>query len=558
MNEALLRNANHLLGQGRQREALDYYERFLAAEPGVAEAWHNRGSALAQLKSFGEAVASYDRALALRPDSAQTWNNRAHALVEEKRYAEAARDYEKALALDPEFPFARGYRLAAKLWCCDWAGLEEEKAKIAAGLAHGARVIHPFAEVMLATDPEAQAQAARIWMLGRYGAPVPLWRGAIYRHDKMRVAYLSADFRRHPVAYLMAEVFEAHDRAQFAILGVSFGPDDKSDIRARLAAGFDRFVDARGASDLEIATLLRQNEIDIAVDLMGLTADSRSGIFAHRPAPVQVNYLGFPGTMAAPFIDYILADRIVIPDMERDHYREKVVYLPHSYMACDSRRPIAAPKWTRADVGLPDSGLVFASFNNPYKIQPQMFAIWMRLVTSVEGSVLWLSAADADGAENLRREAAVRGVDPERLVFAPHLESHAEHLARIALADLFLDTIPFNAHTTANDALWAGLPVLTCAGTTFAGRVAASLLQAAGLPELITHSLGEYEAVALKLARDRDALAGVRARLAAKRKTAPLFDTARFTLHLESAYRRMVESRRSSAPPVGFAVESVA
>ena len=401
-------------------------------------------------------------------------------------------------------------------------------------------------------------RAARIWMAGRHGTPAPLWRGERYGHERIRVAYLSGDFHTHPVSILMAGVFEHHDRDRFETVGVSFGPDEGSDMRTRIARAFDSFVDARNWSDYEIAGFLRERETDVAIDLMGLTADCRSGILAYRPAPVQVNYLGFPGTMAVPYMDYILVDRIVVPEEEHVHFSEKPVYLPDCYMANDSKRRIAPTRPVRADAGLPEAGFVFASFNNSYKFSPEIFDVWMRLLVAVEGSVLWLAEAAAPASANLRREAAARGVAPERLIFAPYLESVEAHLARLALADLFLDTLPCNAHTTAADALWAGLSVLTCAGTTFAGRVAASLLHAAGLPELVTHSIADYEALALRLARDPGALQGLRAKLARNRESSVLFDTARFTRNLEAAYREMVERRARGAPMESFTAESAA
>jgi protein O-GlcNAc transferase len=542
MNDTLLRNANSLLAHGRQREALSFFERYLESNPESAEAWHNRAVAFAQLKRGSDALLSYDRALALRPDSAQTWNARGNILFEERRYAEAPADYGRALALNPDAPYARGYRLLAKLWCCDWSGLDEEWAAISAGLARGKRVIQPFGSLMVSGDPSELANAARIWMAGRHGAPAPLWRGESYRHDRYRIAYLSGDLREHPVAHLMAGVFEQHDRDRFEITAVSFGADDGSEIRGRIARAAEIFIDARGLNDFDIASLLREHEIDIAVDLMGLTADCRGGILKPRPAPVQVNYLGFPGTMSSAHMNYLIADRVVLPENERHHYSEKIVYLPDSYMANDSRRRISESKPGRAEVGLPEGGFVFCSFNNAYKFRPEIFAIWMRLLTAVEASVLWLPEANEAARANLVREAGARGVARDRLVFAPYVESQADHLARLAVADLFLDTLPCNAHSTACDALWAGLPLLTCSGTTFPGRVAASLLHAVGLPELIAKSLQEYEAMALHLARDHAELGLIRAKLARNRKTASLFDTARFTRNLEAAYREMAES----------------
>jgi predicted O-linked N-acetylglucosamine transferase (SPINDLY family) len=350
-------------------------------------------------------------------------------------------------------------------------------------------------------------------------------------HDKIRLGYYSADFHSHATAYLAAELFERHDRERFEVVAFSFGPSRPEDpMQRRLRGAFDEFLEVDRLSDAEVVRLSREREIDIAVDLKGFTQNERHRIFAYRAAPVQVNYLGYPGTLGAPYMDYLVADPILIPEMSREHYAEKIAYLPHSYQPNDRHRPIAERVFTRAELGLPEAGFVFCCFNNAYKITPETFDSWMRILQRVEGSVLWLLA----GSENLRREAQARGVSGRRLVFAGRMDL-PEHLARLRLADLFLDTLPYNAHTTASDALWAGLPVLTCLGESFAGRVAASLLNAVGLPELITHSREQYEA----LACDPRRLGELRARLAENRSRAPLFDTALFTRHLEDAYLQM-------------------
>ncbi len=556
MNENTLRDANALLRQGRRREALSHYESYLDENPQSAEAWHNRGVTLAQMKRYAEALSCFDRALALRPDVAQAWSNRANALFEMKRFEEAASDYGRVLALDENYPYARGYRLLARLWCCDWQGLAEEKTLITEALQAGQPVMQPFGNLMVSGGPADQLRCARIWMAQSQPVrPGPLWQGEIYRHDKIRVAYLSGDFLLHPVALLMAGVFEHHDRSRFETIAVSYGADDGSRLRDRLEKAFDHFIDARAMSDFAIAQHLREMEVDIAVDLMGLTGDCRNGILAFRPAPVQVNYLGFPGTMAVDHMDYIIADRIVIPDHERCHYAEKVVHLTDTYLATDSKRRIAARKPSRAEVGLPEEGLVFCSFNRAFKYSPEIFDVWMRVLAAVDGSVLWLPENNEAARRNLKREAEEAGIAPGRLVFAPRVDGDADHLARLECADLFLDTLPNNAHTTAVDALWAGVPVLTLAGPTFAGRVAASLLCAAGLPELAVGSLADYEDLAVKFGRDGEALGALKAKLAANRENHPLFDTARFTKGLEAAYLTMRDRAAKGEAPTHFAVE---
>jgi predicted O-linked N-acetylglucosamine transferase (SPINDLY family) len=384
----------------------------------------------------------------------------------------------------------------------------------------------------------------------------PLSLGRRDRHEKTRIAYLSANFHEHAVAYLAAGLFEAHDRQRFEITAVSFGPAAQGGIRDRLERAFDRFVDVGGDSDEEVAQMLAAAEVDIAVDLTGHTADSRTGILAHRPAPVQVNFLGYPGTLGAEYIDYIIADRFVIPPGEDAFYSERVVRLPDSYQVNDAKRRIAEGTPSRADAGLPETGFVFCCFNNNFKITPEIFDVWMRLLSQVDGSVLWLLEDTATAAANLRSEALRRGVDAERLVFAPR-RAQDEHLARHRLADLFVDTLPYNAHTTASDALWAGLPLVTCMGSTFAGRVAGSLLHAAGLPELATRSLDEYETLALRLATTPPLLAAIRARLAEHRATCPQFDTDRFRRHLEAAYTTMLERHLAGLPPASFTVAAI-
>jgi protein O-GlcNAc transferase len=412
----------------------------------------------------------------------------------------------------------------------------------------------PFENVAVSGSPRDQLECARLWIGDTCPArATPLWSGQRYRHDRIRLAYLSADFHEHAIAYLVAGLFEQHDRTRFDTIGISFCPDRDSEIRTRLKSSVGRFIDVRNKTDLEAAALLRDMEVDVAVDLTGLTGGSRPGMLALRPAPIQVNYLGYPGTMGADYIDYVIADRTVIPESDRPHYSEKVVYLPDTYAAADSRRRIADPTTSRAEAGLPETGFVFCSFNNSYKITPCMFDIWMRLLREIDGSVLWLLAADEAAVANLRREASARGVAADRLVFAQRTPV-ADHLARHALADLFLDTLPYNAHTTASDALWAGLPLVTCPGSTFAGRVAASLLNAVGLPEFVTHSLEDYAALALRLARDCDFLTATKSKLAQNRGTHPLFDTARFTRNIEAAYERMWALFQNGEPAAGFDV----
>jgi predicted O-linked N-acetylglucosamine transferase (SPINDLY family) len=399
-----------------------------------------------------------------------------------------------------------------------------------------------------------QLAASRLCIADKYPRTLqPLWREERYRHGKIRVAYLSGDFNNTAVASLMAGVFEQHDRTKFETVAISFRDGDGSEMRGRLARSFGRFVDVSHVSDAEVAAYLRQNEVDIAVDLMGFTGDSRPGILALRPAPVQVNHLGFAGTMGADHIDYILADRIVIPNESLSHFHEAVVHLPDCFLPTDSRRAVAQRTPSRAEAALPKQGFVFCSFNNSYKFSPEMFGIWMRLLKTVSGSVLWLPHINDAATRNLRRAAEASGVAADRLMFAPFIASSADHLARLSLADLFLDTLPYNAHSSAADALWAGVPVLSTPGATFAGRVAASLLHAAGLPDMVASSTQAYQARALELAQNPAECARIKERVKHARRS-PLFDTARFTRNLESAYVMMWERQQRGEAPAHFAL----
>jgi predicted O-linked N-acetylglucosamine transferase (SPINDLY family) len=557
-NISLLNNRGHALGlAGRHDEALKNLDRAIALDPSRPEMFNNRGNVHAHLKRFEDAAKSYSSALALRADYPQALSGLAYALTELKRHDEAIAAFEKLLELKPDYPYAPGMLIYAKAAACDWRGLDTVAAKAIRDIREGKRVATPIALFSVSDSPADHAMCSRIIMADKHpGAASPLWRGEPYRHPRIRVAYISADFNAHAVATLMAGVFEQHDRTRFETIAISHGRDDGSALRTRLIRAFDRFIDVRNKSDLEIATLLRELETDIAVDLTGLTGSGRPGILKFRPAGIQVQHLGFAGTMGVEYYDYILADHTVIPEDARVHFREKVVYLPDTYLPNDSRRAMPGRRPTRAACGLPETGFVFASFNNSYKFSPAMFDIWMRLLHAIEGSVLWLPDANVAACRNLRREAESRGVDAQRIVFAAYAPAEEDHLARLARADLFLDTLPYNAHTTAADALWAGLPVLTCAGQAFPGRVAASLLHAAGLPELIVPSLAAYEMRAIGLARDHAELAAIKDKLARRRDTAPLFDTARFTRHLETAYAMMLERQRHGLRPESFAVPS--
>ncbi len=541
----------------RVEEALADYERAIALKPNFAEAHLNRANALAELRRSDEALASYQKALALQPDFADAYNNMGNILSNLGRYEEAVTAYDQGLALQPEDSEARSMRYSAKMQLCDWSNVEQERDRLLVAIERGL-IANPFVALALSPSVEDHLRCARKFSQVRFPAAEPLWRGEIYRHDRIRLAYVSGDFREHPIAYLTAAMYEHHDRSRFEVTAVSFGPEQERGIRQRLQGAFEHFIDVRTKSDQEIAALLREREIDIAVDLVGFLENARTNVFASRVAPIQVNYIGFPGTLGADYFDYVIADPTVVPPEHVAFYTEKVAWLPDAYLPTDATRAVAEVTPTRNELGLPERGFVFCAFNLSYKINAAMFEVWMRLLREVEGSVLWLREYNPVATRNLRAEAERRGVGPERLIFAPRAPLAADHLARQRQADLFLDTLPYNAHTTATEALWVGLPVLTWLGTSFAGRVAGSLNRAVGMPELVTTSLAEYEALALKIAKDPALCAELKRKLARNRQSHPLFDTARFTRHIETAYATMWQAYQDGRPPAGFSVPSEA
>lgn len=534
---------------GDQKHAVASYEKALKLAPDHALAHSNFSCVLRHQGRLDEALSHCDRAVQIDGRFADAWDNRGNILCDLGRLDEALTSYEKALSINPNLSSAASQRIHIKSLLCDWHDFQRHCDYLIATVRSGASRVAPFTFLAVPATPEDQSKCARTFHAQNYSSAVePLWKGARYAHDRVRIGYLSADFHNHPTAHLLAGVVEQHNRQRFETIAVSYGVDDGSELRSRLCAGFERFVDVRDESDAHVARLMHQLEIDIAVDLKGYTSGCRPAILAMRPAPIQVNYLGFPGTMGAPYIDYIIADRVVIPENQYQWYSEKIVSLPDSYQVNDDKRVVADKAFTRTEMGLPATGFVYACFNNSYKITPHIFDCWMRLLQQVEGSVLWLFEANATAASNLRKEASARGVGPRRLIFAKRMPL-PEHLARHRLADLFLDTLPYNAHTTASDALWAGLPVLTRLGGTFAGRVAASLLHAINLPELITTSLDDYQALAVALARKPAQLAAIKHKLAENRLAAPLFDTKRFTRSIEAAYCAMHERHVTGLGP---------
>ncbi len=546
--EALFNRGNILRELTQWLAALDNYDQAIAAKAHYPEAYLNRGDVLHALKQRGEALASYERAIAQRTDYAKAFLNRGNIFRELKQFDAAVESYDRAFAIDPQLEYLQGMRRYARLQLSDWEGFAGDLEEVTARIGRGEPASPPFPILVMSGSAELQKRSAQLWVRDRCPLNEPL--PPIHEPaagDRIRIGYFSADFHDHATAYLIAEMLELHDRSRFEVIAFSFGPESQGGMRARLADACDDFIDVRGKSDAEVARLARRLRIDIGVDLKGFTQDNRAGIFALRAAPVQVNYLGYPGTMGADYMDYIVADATLVPEESRSHYTEKIVYLPDSYQVNDRKRRISDRVFSRAELGLPEEAFVFCCFNNNFKILPDTFDVWMRILARVGGSVLWLYEDLTAAGTNLCRAAAARGVDAERLIFAGRMDL-PDHLARHRAADLFIDTWPYNAHTTASDALWAGLPVLTCPGESFASRVAASLNAAVGLPELVAATPRDYEELAVALAREPARLADLKRRLGERAPTAPLFDTQLYARRLESAYEMMHARRRSGLP----------
>lgn len=523
---------NALKDQGSLHAALAAYHRALEIRPDFATASNNKGNVLMAQGNLEGAVAAYRRALAVRPDYASAHFNMGNALKNQGILDDAIAAYERALKIQPDYPDAEAQILHQKQHICDWDGfaqLEEASARL--GITTPS--VPTFAMLSMSDNPQQQLARSRTWASERYRQVSDLIQARpVSRPSRLRVGYFGADFQDHATLYLLAGLLRRHDSARFDVHVYSYGMRKTGELRKRTEKEVDHFFDVSDQADMTIVAHAHEHHLDIAIDLNGYTTNSRSTLFQHRLAPVQVNYLGYPGSLGADFIDYIVGDPIVIPEDQRAHYSEKIIYLPHCYQPNDDTREIAETPTTRADHGLPEDAFVFCCFNNTYKISPLEFDIWMRVLTQVEGSVLWLMKSNAQSKANLCNEAERRGVDPSRLVFAEKL-SHAEHLARHKHADLFIDTFHFNAHTTASDALWGGLPIVTCRGKQFAACVAASLLNAVGLTELIAKTRQEYEDLMLALARQPHRLAEIRQKLRRNRLKEPLFDTARYTRNFE-------------------------
>jgi len=536
---------------GRYEDALVWYGNALSLKPDYAEAVLNKGATLKELKRYEEAIAFAEEALSINPNLAEAWSNKGVTLYELKRYDEAIAHYDKALSLKPDLDWVYGKLVHTKMKIFSWSGLAESLEDISKKVAANEKVAHPFTLLSVNDDALLHKKCAEIYIQSKHPSisvlePIPRH----FENKKIRIGYFSPDFQSHPVAFLTAELFEIHDRSHFEVFAFSLhrAPAD-DEMNLRLRSGFDKFIDVESMSDSEIAKLARELEIDIAIDLAGPTQHARTGIFSYRTAPIQINWLGYPGTIGADFIDYIVADKTIIPESHQQHFFEKVVYLPDAYIVDDSSRITSSRMFTREECGLPENVFIFCCFNNDYKFNEQVIDGWSKILLAAKNSVLWISENNQYFRANITTEFERRGIESKRIIFAPRLELMADHLARYTLADLFLDTHPYNAHTTALDSLKAGIPVLTLMGQSFASRVAASLLNAVGLPEFITSTQEEYEALAIELALHPKKLADAKLKLANNCLTAPLFNTPLFAKNLEAAYIKMYERYRSDFQP---------
>jgi predicted O-linked N-acetylglucosamine transferase (SPINDLY family) len=544
-----------LAAAGQPHDALVAYEKAVRLDPRDASLWVETGYLMVRLGRLENALAAFRAASDLDPNDVTALQCLTQTQIALHRHGEALAGLLALRAAAPGTDYLQGSILHAQLHCCDWSELASESAAIGERVRRGERADAPLTFIVHNDNPEDQRRCAETYVRDRCsirGSPIRPSGGS--STPRLRVAYISQDFRAHPVAQLMAGVFESHDRSRIETYALSLGPDDESPLRERLKRSFNDFLDVSALSDAQIAARMADLSINVAVDLGPHTLGARTQVLAHRPAPLQLSFLGFPATSGASFIDYIVADRHVIPDIERGHYSEQVIYLPDSYLPNDFPMTLKLVP-SRLEAGLPAGGIVFCCFNAPYKILPKIFDVWMRILKSVPESVLWFRDVSARARMNLAMEADRRGVDPKRLIYAPHVPTLADHYARLSLADLFLDTHPYNAHTTASDALRTGVPVITMRGNSFASRVATSLLNAVGLGQLSVETPQHYEELATQLALAPGELAALKAHLKGVQITAPLFDTVRFCRHLEAAYFEIWARHQRGEGPSALWVE---
>jgi predicted O-linked N-acetylglucosamine transferase (SPINDLY family) len=533
---------------GQNKDAIESCNKAIAINANYAVAYFNRGNAENNLKQQQAAIESYSKAIEISPSYGDAYYNRGNVHRDMQQFEAALKDYDKALSIKPDYDFLLGHKLHYKMKICDWVDIENQVSDLRVKIKQKRKATTVLTLLALEDEPIYHRLAAETWVDGTN--PENHLLGTIDKKPKeprIRIGYYSSEFHNHATTYLIAGLFEHHEKSKFELIAFSFGPVRNDEMRKRVVAAFDQFLDVADLSDIEVAGLSRRMAIDIAVDLKGLTQDCRAGIFSYRAAPIQISYLGFPGTMGAPYIDYLIADKTLIPQQSQQYYAEKIAYLPNSYQVNDSRRKISNRIFTREELKLPQSAFVYCCFNNSYKITPHTFDGWMRILKQVQGSVLWLIEDNPSAVANLQLEAQRRGVNKDRLIFAQKIPL-PEHLARHQAADLFLDTLPYNAHTTASDSLWAGLPVLTCSGESFASRVAASLLTALNLPELVAPSQPDYETLAVDLAINPERLRMIKQKLKQNLQSTSLFNTSMFARHIENAFTQMYDRYHDNLP----------
>lgn len=527
--------------KGMRNEALKAYDDLLAIKADYVEALINSGALLREMHRHREALERFESALSVDPNHLPAIGNAAILLTEFKESERAIAMFKRLLELKPDYDYGLGLLIHEELHCGNWDNFEELRDRIIDGVRLGKRTIKSLAIMSLTDLASDHFLCTQIFAKHYCPKPQqPLWRGEKYQHKRIKIAYVSPDLREHPVGHLMCGVFEHHNKSRFETIAISLGVDDGSRLRLRMLDAFDQFLDVREMSDLEVAQLMRDLEVDVAIDLGGYTSDTRTGIFAHRPAPVHINYLGYSGTMSVKYMDYILADKNVIPEHHQAFYSEDVLYMPNVFLPTDIGLKVSPNTPTKAECGLPDSGTVYCSFSHDYKISPPLWKIWMSLLRRTPDSVLWLASRNSLSIANLRKSAEKEGIDSKRIIFAERLPRVEDHLARYRLADVFLDTWPYNAHTTTADALVAGLPVVTYMGNSFPSRVAGSLLHSVEMSELIASSWEEYEALAYKVATNKKYQENLRTKILKSRSSAPLFDTPRFVRDFEEVISQVV------------------
>ena len=528
--------------------AYNNYCNAIKLKPDYAEAHNSCGVILKELKKDDDAIKSFNLAIKFNKNYAEAYYNLGHIFFERKKYNEALENFYESYKINPKLDYLLSSIIFTKHRICEWDSFDKELLDLENNILNEKKKINPFLTLSFYESPQLQKKSAEIFVKDEYNDK-NIQNHKFYNQakQKIRIAYYSADFRNHPMSYLLANLFELHDKNKFEIIGISFGPDKDDQMRKRVSRAFDKFYDLRLKTDEEIVKFSRELKIDIAIDLMCFTKYHKFGIFVKKCAPIQVNYLGYPGTSGTNYLDYIIADKILIPKESQKYYSEKIVYLPDTYQANDSTKKISDKVFTREELGLPKNGFVFCCFNNNYKITPQVFNVWMRMLNRVKNSVLWILSEDINISKNLKNETKIRGIDFNRIVFAERIKMN-EHLARQKVADLFIDTFPYTGHTTASDALWVGLPVLTRIGKSFASKVSASLLNTIGLSELVTNSEKEYEDLAVELAINTTKLKEIKNKLKNNKTTKPLFNTQNFTRNIEKAYSLMYERYLKNLP----------